>query len=171
VLSVAAFFSYPFVFAMFPVTRDFPWANLLLFGVAAALLLVGVRRAWTGQKPDPRVSDGAAPLGWDGEGGRTVAKIAAAVLATLSVLVLGFFIFAAFIMSRWLPAAHGAPQVGQKASDFSLADTNGRLVSLSELLSSPIEGKTGNAGALTGNEREARTVPRGVLLVFYRGYW
>jgi hypothetical protein len=23
---VAAFFSYPFVFVMFPVTRDFPWA-------------------------------------------------------------------------------------------------------------------------------------------------
>ncbi len=46
VLSVAAFFSYPLVFAMFPVTRDFPWANLLFFGVAAGLLLVGVRRAF-----------------------------------------------------------------------------------------------------------------------------
>jgi hypothetical protein len=42
VLSVAAFFTYPFVFAMFPVTRDVPWANLLFFGAAAVLLLVGV---------------------------------------------------------------------------------------------------------------------------------
>jgi hypothetical protein len=170
-LSLAALVSYPFVFVRFPVTRDFPWANLLLFGIAAALLLLGVRRAWTRQKPDPGVPDGAAPLGWDGEGGRTFAKIVASVLATLSVAILGFFIFAAFIISRWLPASQGAPQIGQKAPDFSLADTNGRLVSLSELLSAPINGETGNAGALARNEREARTVPKGVLLVFYRGSW
>jgi len=141
-LSVFALISYPFVFVRFPVTRDFPWANLLLFGIAAALLLRGVRHAWTGQKPDR-------------QGGRAFAKIAASVLATLSVLVLGFFIFTAFIMSRWLPAAHGAPQVGQRAPDFSLADTSGKQISLSELLSAPINGKA----------------PKGVLLVFYRGYW
>ena len=34
-LSLIAFFSYFLVFVWFPVTRDFPWANLLLFGIAA----------------------------------------------------------------------------------------------------------------------------------------
>jgi peroxiredoxin len=58
-------------------------------------------------------------------------------------------------MARRLPASHGAPQVGKQAPVFTLADMNGKTVSLSELIASPINGKT----------------PRGVLLVFYRGYW
>jgi hypothetical protein len=136
-LSVIALISYPFVFVRFPITRDFPWASLLLFGIAVALLLLGVRRAFA---PDRRLRS----------------KIAASVLATLSVLILGLFVFSAFIMARWLPASHGAPQVGQKAPDFSLADTDGRLVSLSELLSS---------------STESVAPAKGVLLIFYRGYW
>lgn len=165
-LSVIAFLSYPFVFVRWPVTRDFPWANLLLFGIAAVLLFIGSRRAWTGQKPDPGVSDGTAPLGWNDEGGlpsvvgpSRASKIVTSILATLSVVVLGLFVFAAFVASRWLPAAHGAPQIGQKAPDFTLADTNGKRVSLSELLTTPINGKA------------ASVSPRGVLLIFYRGYW
>ena len=135
-LSVVAFLSYFFVFVRCPVTRDFPWANLLLFAVAAALLLVGVRHAF-------------AP------GRRMGSKVAGLVAATLSVAIFGFFVFSTFIMARRMPAAHGAPQVGQQAPEFSLSDTDGRLVSLSELLSTPINGKA----------------PKGVLLVFYRGYW
>jgi hypothetical protein len=135
-LSLVAFLSYFFVFVRFPVTRDFPWANLLLFAVAAALLLVGVRRAF-------------APERWLGS------KLSALVAATLSVAIFGFFVFSTFIMARRLPTAHGAPQVGQKAPDFSLSDSDGHTVSLSELLKAPINGKP----------------PRGVLLVFYRGYW
>jgi hypothetical protein len=77
------------------------------------------------------------------------------ILATLSVLVFGFFVFAIFIMARQLPASHAAPQMGQRAPDFTLSDTNGKPVSLSELLSSTVNGKS----------------PKGVLLVFYRGYW
>jgi hypothetical protein len=59
--------------------------------------------------------------------------------------------------------------VGQKAPDFTLSDTNGKPVSLSELLSTPINGKTMNAPV--GNAQQAPTSPKGVLLVFYRGYW
>jgi predicted PurR-regulated permease PerM len=136
VFSVIALLSYPFVFVRWPITRDFPWANLLLFGIAAVLVFIGVRRAFGPER-------------------RRISKIAASLLATLSVVVLGFFIFAAFVMSRWLPAAHGAPQIGQKAPDFTLADTNRKQGSLSELLSAPINGKA----------------PKGVLLIFYRGYW
>jgi hypothetical protein len=95
-LSLVALLTYPFVFVNWPVTRDFPWANLLLFGIAAVLLFVGVRRAFSADR-------------------RRISKIAASVVATFSVLVLGFFLFTFFIASRWLPASHGAPQVGQKA--------------------------------------------------------
>jgi len=143
---MAALFSYPFVFVRWPITRDFPWANLLLFGIAVALLFVGVRRAWTNQKP--REGD------LTGKQSR-IPKIVSSLLATVGVLALGLFVFAFFIASRWLPASQGAPKIGQKAPDFTLADTNGRLVSLSELLTSQANG----------------TAPKGVLLIFYRGYW
>lgn len=135
-LSVVAFVSYFFVFVRFPATRDFPWANLLLFAGAAALLLIGVRRAFA---PERRWGSKAAGL----------------VAATLGVAVFGLFVFSAFVMARWMPAARGAPEVGRKAPEFSLTDTDGRLVSLSELRSTPVNGKA----------------PKGVLLVFYRGHW
>jgi len=45
VIAVGGLFSYEW-FAQFPVTRDFPWANLLLFGIGAALLIVGLFRAF-----------------------------------------------------------------------------------------------------------------------------
>jgi len=65
-LSLIAFLSYFFVFVWFPVTRGFPWANLLLFAIAAGLLLVGVRRAFsTGQSSredsPPKVGDRPRP--------------------------------------------------------------------------------------------------------------
>jgi hypothetical protein len=141
-LSLVALFSYPFVFVRWPITRDFPWANLLLFVIAGLLLFVGVRRAFAPQRPHT-----------------TRSRIAGSFLATVSVLALGLFIFTFFVASRWLPSSRGAPQIGQKAPDFTLADTSGRPVSLSELLSAPINAKTASSN------------PRGVLMIFYRGYW
>jgi hypothetical protein len=134
-LSIVTFFSYFAVFVWYPVTRDFPWANLLLFLVAAVLLFLGVRRAFAS--------------------GRRGSKILAAIVTTLGVLVIGSFLFAFFIGGRSLPASKGAPQVGQRAPDFTLTDASGKAVSLNELLTTPING----------------IAPRGVLLVFYRGYW
>jgi|SRR5437016_12002942 len=139
-ISLVAILSYPFVFIKWPITRDFPWANLVLFGIAAALLVLGIRRAFAGDRPRR-------------------SKIAGIVAATLSVLIFAFFIFTVFVMPRWMPSARGAPQAGQKAPDFSLTDTNGKTVTLSELLTTSIKGKT------------ASTNPRGVVLIFYRGYW
>ena len=135
-LSVFAFSSYPLIFVNWEVTRDFHWANLALFAVAVVLLFIGVRRAFA---PDRR----------------RLSKIVSSVLATLSVLVLAMFIFVAFVASRWLPPSTNAPQVGQKAPDFTLTDINNKPVALAELLSQPINGKA----------------PKGVLLIFYRGYW
>ena len=141
-LSIFAFLSYPLVFVNWAVTRNFPWANLLLFAIAALLLFIGVRRGFA---PDRR----------------RISKIVSSVLAALSVLVLGMFIFVAFVASRWLPASTGAPQVGQKAPDFSLVDANNKPVSLSELLSLRI----------TPVSASGPRAPKGVLLIFYRGYW
>lgn len=134
-LSVAAVFSYFAVFVWYPVTRDFPWANLLLFVVAGALLFMGVRRAFAGE--------------------RRLSKIVASIVTTLSVALIAFFLFGFFVAARWLPASKGAPQVGQKAPDFMLTDSSGKAVSLDELLSTPVNG----------------TPTKGVLLIFYRGYW
>ena len=134
-LSIVTFFSYFAVFVWYPVTRDFPWANLLLFLVSAVLLIVGLRRAFA--------SD------------RRSSKILAAIVTTFGMLVIGLFVFAFFIGGRAVPASKGAPQVGQRAPDFTLTDNSGRAVSLNELLTTPINGNA----------------PKGVLLVFYRGYW
>lgn len=136
VLSIFAFLSYPLVFVNWAGTRDFPWANLILFALAMLLVFFGIRRAFAPER-------------------RRLSKIVASVVAALSVLVLGMFIFVAFIGSRWLPPSTNAPQVAQKAPDFSLTDTNNKSVSLTELLSQPINGKPA----------------RGALLIFYRGYW
>lgn len=82
-------------------------------------------------------------------------KIGASVLAGLTVVVFAFFVFTIFVSGRWLPKSQGAPHVGQKAPDFRLTTLNDNQVSLKDLLSQPINGKA----------------PKGVLLVFYRGYW
>ena len=82
-------------------------------------------------------------------------KIAGPILSTLSVAALVFFCFTIFSLGKHLPASTQAPKVGQKAPDFALADTNGRTVSLATLLSTP----------------DAAHATKGVLLVFYRGYW
>jgi hypothetical protein len=44
-LVLAGFLSYTF-FAQFPITRDFPWANLSLFTVGGILLVLGLFRAF-----------------------------------------------------------------------------------------------------------------------------
>jgi len=137
-LTFATSLSYFFVFVWFPVTRDFPWANLLLFLVAAVLVVAGIRRGFASDRPHPARS-----------------KIVTSIVAALSFGVIALFIFSIFIAARWLPASKGAPQVGQKAPEFSLQDTSGKQVSLTELLSAPVNG----------------SAPKTVLLVFYRGYW
>jgi hypothetical protein len=137
-LCVTAFVSYPFVFARYPVTRDVPWANFLLFAAGGALLVVGLQRAF-GQAQQYR------------------GKIFGPVLGALSLLVLGFFGYIVFYMTKQLPPPSAALQVGQKAPEFVLPDTNNNPVALSSLLTTPFPG--------------SQTPPKGVLLVFYRGYW
>ena len=137
-LTLVAFMSYFFVFVWFPFTRDFPWANLVLFVLAGALLLMGLRRGFASDRPHPVRS-----------------KIVTVLVSAFSALVVALFVFSFFVVGRWLPASKGAPHVGQRAPDFTLPDTTGKPVSLNELMTTPINGKA----------------PKGVLLIFYRGYW
>ena len=45
-LTLVAAFSYMFLFIWFPITRDIPWVNFLLFVAAGWLLAVGLKRAY-----------------------------------------------------------------------------------------------------------------------------
>jgi len=121
--------SYIPLFVRFPSTRDFPWVNLLLFAAGLGVLGVGFARAYREQGQYPMVR--------------------AAVLAIISVGVVAVFLFGNFVFARRVPASAGAPRVGQTAPPFTLADANGKSVSLADMLKAN----------------------RAVLLIFYRGYW
>jgi len=136
ILTLVAGLSYPLVFMRWPITRDFPWANLILFAIAMVLLFLGLRRAF---RPDKKI----------------ISKIFSSLAVALGILMLAGFVFGVFVAGRWLPASTGAPNIGQKAADFTLTDSNNKPVTLAQLLSEPINNKP----------------PKGVLLIFYRGYW
>ncbi len=124
-LTVVAMLSYPFFFVRFPITRDLPWVNLLLFVTAAVLIWIGLRRAFADLSRKRRRG---AVFG-----------------ASLSGLIFAFFIFGVFIFARQLPPSTGAPKVGQKVPDFQLTDSNGKTVALSDLLTAPINGQAPKA--------------------------
>jgi hypothetical protein len=125
-LSLAAFLSYFFFFVRFPITRDVPWATLILFAIAIVLLVIGLRKTV----------------------GR---RIVAWIVTILGIGICAFFCAAVFIGTRQLPASEHAPGIGATAPGFVLLDTNRRPVALSQLLAEP------------GS--------KGVILIFYRGYW
>jgi hypothetical protein len=87
-------------------------------------------------------------------------KIAGPILSVLSLAVITLFGFFAVTLSKALPSAANTPKVGQRAPEFTLVDVSGHQVSLSELLATPMKDSSGTMRA-----------PKGVLLVFYRGYW
>jgi len=113
---LVALFSYAF-FVLFPITRDFPWANLLLFVIGGALLAIGLVRAY-------------------GNPERYRGKVVGPILAVLSLLVFSLFAYGLFYLGRQVPASASAPVVGQPAPDFTLADQDGKSVALQDLLRS-----------------------------------
>jgi len=112
---LVGFLSYFFVFTLFPVTRDVPWANWLLFAIGLALLGAGISRPFR----QPETYRG---------------RVLGPILGVLSLAVVGFFLFATLVASRQLPAATNAPKVGEKAPDFTLPDSQGRPVALHDLV-------------------------------------
>ena len=124
--ALAGFLSYTF-FVQFPITRDFPWANFLLFGSSAILLVVGLKRAFG--KPDLYRG-----------------KLFGPILAALGLIVISMFAYLVFYHLRQLPASAGVPRIGQKAPEFTLSDSNNKPVALAELISSAAPaGKAGGA--------------------------
>jgi peptidoglycan/LPS O-acetylase OafA/YrhL len=127
---LVAFVSYIPFFALFPATRDVPWANYLLFLIGGALIAVGLRRAFR----DPEHNRG---------------KISGSILAALSVLLFALFLVTITYYSKQIPSGETALGVSRKAPPFVLADISGNEISSAHLLRDH----------------------RGVVLVFYRGYW
>ena len=112
---LAGLLSYPF-FARFPITRDFPWANLLLFCFGGILLLAGLVRAFG----RPQLYRG---------------KIFASIFTVLSLCIFALFAYSLFYESRQVPASMGAPHIGQKAPEFILPDQNDKPMALADLVS------------------------------------
>ncbi len=115
VVAVAGLFSYGF-FVRFPITRDFPWANLLLFGIGDALLIVGLFRAFG----RPQLYRG---------------KIFGSILTAIALFLFAFFSYEIFYVLRQVPLSANAPRLGEKAPDFMLLDQNEQPVGLGDLLS------------------------------------
>ena len=76
-------------------------------------------------------------------------RILAWIVTALGIGIAAFF--CAGVMMAPLPASESATAVGAKAPDFVLLDTNRHPVGLAQLLAAP--------------------GTKGVMLVFYRGYW
>lgn len=130
-----------------PALRDRPWLNLPAIAIGLVMIGVGLKRAFQ----QPQLYRG---------------KIFGSVIGGLMAMLALFFCFAMFIASRhMLPAANGAPQVGQVAPDFTLPDSKNQPVQLSAQLSASFAGNGDAVGAAEAGQTA------GVLLIFYRGYW
>jgi hypothetical protein len=112
---LAGVFTYEYL-ARFPITRDFPWLNLLLMGVGLALLATGLFRAF------------GNPKHYRG-------KISGSIMMAISVCLVAFFCYEIFFVLRDVPASTQAPRIGEKAPDFNLPDQNDKRVALVDLLS------------------------------------
>jgi hypothetical protein len=122
-------------FAGFP-AAPVPWISLLLSLIGFVIVLFGLWRVF-------------------GQSTAYKGKLSGAAAAGLSLLFLaGAIVF--FWSARHIPAeSAAAPQIGQRVPDFTLPDSTGHSVSLTQLFS-------GSAGV---------EPPKALLLVFYRGYW
>jgi hypothetical protein len=115
--------------------RVLPWINLALPAIGAIFLIVGLARAF------------GRPAIYRGKIWGSVVTVVALLLVAANVMF--------FYKVRDVPKSAGAPQVGQQAPDFTLADSLGQPTSLSQMLATPANGAPTKA----------------VLLIFYRGYW
>src|SRR5215469_3288189 len=131
-LALVAAFGYPLTF---PVTRSVFWIGLVLCIAALVLLVSGMKLAFS------------HPESYRG-------KVAGPILTTASVLMFVLFGVMSYLMPKAYSVARNAPRVGNKAPDFALVDTQGRPVTLSQLLSAPVPGASNGSQA-----------SRGVLLV------
>ena len=76
-------------------------------------------------------------------------KVSGPILAALSAFLFAFFVLGVTYFGKQIPSAEAAVRVNQQAPPFTLVDTTGKQVSSADLLKAH----------------------RGLVLVFYRGYW
>ena len=134
-LAVAAVLCNVGFFISLPGQPAIVWVSVVLAAVALFFIVWGLVRTF-------------------GRSGISGGRILSSLVATVALVLVGLALFS-FYSARAIPATEGAPAVGQKAPDFTLVDTAGQRVSLSQLLAAPAgSGPT-----------------KAVLLVFYRGYW
>jgi hypothetical protein len=126
--------------------RESPWVNAVLCVIAAAMLGVGLVRAYK------------RPQQFRG-------KIFGPILALLSVASFGLLFTGIYYAARNLPASINAPQLGQMIPDFTLPDSEGQLVTFSTLQGQPFVSNDWPPSAASGKK------PSGTVLIFYRGYW
>ena len=113
-----------------------PWISLLLSLIGFVVVLLGLWRTF-------------------GQSTVYKGKLSGIIAAALSFLFMAGCI-AYFWSARHIPGESAAAlRVGQRVPDFTLPDSTGHPVSLTQLFS-------GSAG---------KEPPKAVLLVFYRGYW
>src|SRR5262249_21320066 len=95
------------------------WLCLILPALGMVFLLLGLIRAFKERQV---------------YGGRVAGTIITSLaLAFFALSTIGFF------HARALPPSSHAPQVGQKAPDFTLTNTSGQNMSLAQLLSTPVD--------------------------------
>ena len=135
-LALCALLSNAVFFAGLPGQNAVSWLSALLAVAALVFVAIGLKTAWRRPKR---------------------AKILGLIAALVSLMLAGVAMFA-FVEARSIPAATGAPRIGQKAPDFTLADTNGQPVSLAQLFA-------------PASSSPQAAPPKAVLLIFYRGYW
>ena len=150
-LGLVAILSNAGFFLGVPGQRAIPFLSWALAVIALVCAAVGVMRAFR----QPQVYGG---------------KVSSSVLGVVSLLLFGLVAFSS-VHARDLPGSAGAPQPGQKAPEFTLADTSGNKVSLDQLLGSgaPPSANANVAGGSAGGL--GSPTPKAVLLIFYRGYW
>jgi len=113
-----------------------PWISLLVSLIGFVVVLVGLWRTF-------------------GQSTVYKGKVSGSIAAAFSLLFLaGAIVF--FWTARHIPAESAtAPQLGQRAPDFTLPDSTGHSVSLMQLFS----------------DSAGKEPHKALLLVFYRGYW
>jgi hypothetical protein len=134
VLGIAAEFLY-FFRPVPSIAHLLPWINLLVPAIGLILLVIGLARTFR----QPAVYRG---------------KIWGSIVTVIALLLLAGNVFL-FRVTRNVPKSAGAPQIGQRLSEFNLPDSTGQATSLAQLFAASADGSQ----------------PKAVLLVFYRGYW
>src|SRR5947209_379901 len=102
-LAIAALAINGLFFLKTPGIHALPWISLFLAALALVFVIYGVRLAY-------------------GHGTLYRGKISSVVIGVLAVAVCAVAALA-FVKSKGLPDAAGAPQVGERAPDFSLPDS------------------------------------------------